>query len=55
MGDETLEAASTSWKQGDHDGAWLAIEELPPIDRVMPDVIDLRLRSGLDIGSGTCA
>ena len=28
----------------DHDGAWLLIEELEPIDRVMPDVIDLRLR-----------
>ena len=32
------------WKQGDHDGAWLAIELLPPIDRVMPEMIDLRLR-----------
>jgi len=28
-------AAEDLWKQGDHDGAWLAIEELPPIDRAM--------------------
>ena len=41
---DTLTAAETLWKQGDHDGAWLALEELRPIDRVMPEVIDLRLR-----------
>jgi len=39
-----INRAGQLWKQGDHDGAWLALEELPPIDRVMPEVIDLRLR-----------
>jgi hypothetical protein len=37
-------------KQRDHDGAWLAIEELEPIDRVMPDAIDLRLRILTNLG-----
>jgi len=40
---EALTAAESLWKQGDHDGAWRALEELEPIDRVMPQVIDLRL------------
>ena len=43
-----LAVAETLWKQGDHDGAWLALEELGPIDRVMPQVINLRL--GVDKG-----
>ena len=42
-GDSSLGAAENLWKQANH-GAWLALEELPPIDRVMPEVIDLRLR-----------
>ena len=33
---ETLGAAEQLRKHGDHDGAWLEIEELEPIDRVMP-------------------
>ena len=41
---DILATAESLWKQGDHDGAWLALEELEPIDRVMPEVIDLRLR-----------
>ncbi len=40
---EALTAAEDLWKQGDPDGAWLKLEELEPIDRVMPEVIDLRL------------
>jgi hypothetical protein len=32
---ERLTAAEALWKQGDHHGAWLAIEELVS-DRVMP-------------------
>ena len=31
---ETPDAAEFLWKQGDHDGAWVAPEELPPVDRV---------------------
>ena len=26
---DTLAAAESLWKQGDHDGAWLVLEELP--------------------------
>ena len=47
---DTLAAAEALWKQGDHDGAWLALEELPPIDCVMPQVIDLRLRILTNLG-----
>jgi len=36
MGGDTLAAAEQLWKEGDHDGAWLKIEALAPIDRVMP-------------------
>ena len=53
MGDdftETLAAAEQLCNPCDHDGAWLAIEELPPIDRVMPEVIDLRLRILTNLG-----
>jgi len=32
----TLAAAASLWKHGDHGGAWLALEELEPIDRAMP-------------------
>ena len=39
-----LAAAEALWKRADHDGAWLKNEELPPIDRVIPQVIDLRQR-----------
>ena len=39
-----LAAAEQLWKQGDHEGAWLAIEELQATERVMSVVIDLRLR-----------
>lgn len=38
-----LAAAEALWKQGDHGGAWLAIEELEQIERVMPEAIDLTL------------
>ena len=38
-----LDAAETLWKQGDHDGAWLALE-LEPIERVMRQAIDRCLR-----------
>jgi hypothetical protein len=41
---DILTEAENLWKQGDHDGAWLKIEDMEPIDRVMPQVIDLRLR-----------
>jgi len=41
---DTLAAAESLWKRRDHDGAWLKIEELPPIDRVLPQVINVRLR-----------
>ena len=29
---------------GMHEEAWACLEELPPIDRIMPEVIDLRVR-----------
>jgi len=41
---QALAAAENLWKRGHHDGAWPKIEALEPIDRVMPDVIDVRLR-----------
>ena len=47
---ETLAAAELLWKSGDHDGAWLALEELPPIDKVTPEVVDLRLRICTNLG-----
>ena len=30
---DALATAEAPWKQGDHDGAWLAIEELEPARR----------------------
>ena len=36
---DTLAAAEQLWKQGDHDGAWLALEQLEPTYRVMPEVL----------------
>ena len=37
---DQLAAAEAHWRQADHDGAWLALEERAKIDRVMPEVID---------------
>ena len=39
-----MERAERLYRQGDYDGAWLEIEELQPIERVMPEPVDLRLR-----------
>ena len=39
-----LDEAERLWKRGEWDAASLKIEELEPIDRIMPAVIDLRLR-----------
>ena len=39
-----LDEAEHLWKRGEWDAASLKIEELEPIDRIMPAVIDLRLR-----------
>jgi hypothetical protein len=47
---DTLAAAEQLWKQGNHDGAWLPIEELAPIGRVTPEVIDLSLRILTNLG-----
>lgn len=39
-----LAAAENLSAQGDYDAAWLALEELEPLDWVMPEVIEQRLR-----------
>jgi hypothetical protein len=38
-----LAKAEVLYRQGDYDGAWLEIEELQPIDRVMPRAYALLL------------
>lgn len=39
-----MKRAEEMWKAGDFVGVWEATEELEPIDRVMPETLDLRLR-----------
>jgi hypothetical protein len=41
---EILNRAESLWRAGRYDDAWLAIEELEPIDRVTSIVVGLRLR-----------